>query len=186
MKKIIEKLKNNRGFQIFGKILSIFVTLLLLLMLSIVVVQRFSNNQINLGGYGVYTVATGSMVPEYKIKDLLLTCQKDPQDINVGDDVVYLGTKDSVEGKIVTHRVIKKYYNDGKYYFNTKGIANELTDPEIDENQILGVVRHKLVLLSFCSHIINNPFGLLFLVVIPFIVFAFFEGKNIIDEVKRK
>ena len=73
-----------------------------------------------------------------------------------------------------------------KMYFYTKGIANELTDPEIDESQILGVVKHKLILLSFCSHIINNPLGLLFLIIIPFVVFAFFTGKSVIDEVKSK
>ena len=155
-------------------------------MLSVVVVQRFSNNRFNLGGYGVYTVATGSMIPEYNVKDLILTYQKDAKDINVDDDVVYLGNKESVAGKIITHRVIKKTEKDGKYYFYTKGIANGLTDPEIDETQILGVVKCKLHILSFCSHIINNSFGLLFLIVIPFIVFVFFEGKGIIDEVKKK
>ncbi len=185
MKEKINEIKKNRAFQIVGKIISIIITLLLFLMLSVVVVQRFSNNRFNLGGYGIYTVASGSMIPEYNIKDLILTYKKDPIDINVGDDVVYIGNKDSVAGKIVTHRVIKKEKRE-KMYFYTKGIANELTDPEIDESQILGVVKHKLVLLSFCSHIINNPFGLLFLIVIPFVVFAFFAGKSVIDEVKSK
>ncbi len=185
MKKIIDKLKSNRGFQMTGKVLSIIITIILVLMLSIVVVQRFSNNRFNLGGYGIYTVASGSMIPEYKIKDLILTYQKNPSEIEIGDDVVYLGNRESVAGKVVTHRVIKKYQENGKYYFTTKGIANELTDPEIDETQILGVVKHRLVLLSFCSHIINNSFGLIFLIVIPFIVFIFFEGKNVIDEAKR-
>ena len=186
MKERIDKLKNNRGFQIFGKIVSIIITVILVLMLSVVVVQRFSNNRFNLGGYVIYTVETGSMVPEYNVKDLILTCQKKPNEINIGDDIVYVGKENSVAGKIVTHRVIKKHEENGKYYFTTKGIANELSDPEIDDTQILGVVRHKLILLSFCSHIINNSFGLLFLIVIPFIVFVFFEGKNVIDEVKRK
>lgn len=185
MKEKIDKLKNNRGFQITGKIVSIVITLILFLMLSVVVVQRFSNNRFNLGGYGIYTVATGSMIPEYKIKDLILTYKKNPTEIEVGDDVVYIGDEGSVAGKIVTHRVIKKEKRE-KMYFYTKGIANELTDPEIDESQILGVVKHKLILLSFCSHIINNPLGLLFLIIIPFVVFVFFTGKSVIDEVKSK
>ncbi len=185
MKEKINSIKENRGFQIIGKIVSIIVTLMLFLMLSVVVVQRFSNNKFNLGGYGIYTVASGSMIPEYNIKDLILTYSKNPADINVGDDVVYIGDEGSVAGKIVTHRVIKKEKRD-KLYFYTKGIANELTDPEIDESQILGVVKHKLFLLSFCSHIINNPMGLFFLIVIPFVVFAFFTGKSVIDEVKSK
>ena len=57
-----------------------------------------------------------------------------------------------------------------------------MMDPEIDENQVLGVVKHKLHILSFLSHIINSTYGLIFLIIIPFIVFVFFEGKRIIDE----
>lgn len=185
MKNIINNLKNNRIFQIIMKIVSIIITIILILMLSVVVVQKFSNNRFNLGGYGIYTVVTGSMVPEYNVKDLILTHQENPNKIEVGDDVVYLGKEGSANGKIVTHRVIKKYEKSGRIYFNTKGIANELTDPEIDDTQILGVVKHKLFLLSFCSQIINNPFGLIFLIVIPFIVFVFFEGKSIIDEANK-
>ncbi len=186
MRNKLNELKNKRIFQIISKIFSIIMTILLLLMLSIVVAQRFSNNRFSLGGFGIYTVATGSMVPEYKVKDLILTSKKNPSEINIGDDVVYIGNKESVNGKVVTHRVIDKREENGKFYFYTKGIANEITDPEIDDTQILGVVKSKLYILSFCSHIINNPLVLIFLIVVPFIVFVFFEGKSIIDEVKSK
>lgn len=186
MKEFYEKLKNNRKFQIGKKIFNIIITVLLVLIFFVILVQKISGNRFNLGGYGVYTVATGSMDPDYKVRDLILASRKDAKNIEVGDDVVYLGKVDSLAGKIVTHRVIKKDERDGKVYFNTKGIANELTDPEIDETQILGVVKHKLVLLSFCSHIINSTYGLILLIVIPFILFVFFEGKHIIDEKNKE
>ena len=182
MKNLITKWKNNRTLKIIWKIVSIFLTLLIFGMLSVVLVQRFSNNRFNLGGYGIYTVATGSMVPEYKVKDLILTKKIDAKEIQVGDDVIYLGNKESVSGKMVTHRVISKSFHDGKYYFYTKGIANSLTDPEIDETQILGVVKTKLHLLSFCSHIINNSYGFMVVIFVPFAIFAFVEGKSIVDE----
>ena len=186
MKKKLENLKNNRIFQIVKKVLGIIATTFLLLLLSVVVVQRLSNNRFNLFGYGIYTVASGSMEPEYKIKDLILAHQEDPKDIEVGDDIVYIGNKESVKGKTITHRVIKKYEENGKYIFNTKGIANEITDPELDETQILGVVKSRLVILSLCSHIINNSYGFFLIIIIPFIVFVFFEGKSIIDEMHKE
>lgn len=182
MKDFYEKLKNNRKFQISKKIFNIIITVLLVLIFFVILVQKISGNRFNLGGYGVYTIATGSMEPEYKVKDLILATRKDAKDIEVGDDVVYLGKVDSMSGKIVTHRVIEKNERDGKIYFYTKGIANELTDPEIDETQVLGVVKHKLHILSICSHIINSTYGLILLIVIPFILFVFFEGKHYIDE----
>ncbi len=186
MKEFLKKLNDNRKFQITKKIFSILITILLVLVFFVILVQKVSNNRFNLGGYGVYTIATGSMEPEYKVKDLILANKKNASEIEIGDDVVYLGKEASMSGKIITHRVINKEEKDGKIYFYTKGIANELTDPEIDETQILGVVKGKLHILSFCSHIINSAYGLILLVVIPFILFVFFEGKHIIDEKNKE
>ena len=186
MENFFSKLKDNKGFQITKKILSIIVTILLVLVFFVILVQKLSNNRFNLGGYGIYTIASGSMEPEYKVKDLILASRTDPNEIKVGDDIVYLGKLESVAGKIVTHRVISKSERDGKLYFSTKGISNELTDPEIDDTQILGVVKGKLHILSFCSHIINSSLGLLLVIVIPFVIFVFLEGKHIIDEKNKE
>jgi signal peptidase I len=182
MKETYNKIVNNKAFQIVKKLLSICLTVVLVLVFFIILVQKLSNNRFNLGGYGIYTIATGSMEPEYKVKDLILSNRVDPKTINVGDDVVYLGKEDSLNGKIITHRVVDKYEKDGKVHFYTQGIASGMMDPEIDESQVLGVVKHKLHILSFLSHIINSTYGLIFLIIIPFIVFVFFEGKRIIDE----
>lgn len=185
MKEKYNKLINNKGFQIVKKLLSIVLTILLVLVFFIILVQKLSNNRFNLGGYGIYTIATGSMEPEYKVKDLILSSRVDPKNINVGDDVVYLGKEDSLNGKIITHRVVDKIEKNGKIHFYTQGIASGMMDPEIDESQVLGVVKCKLHILSFLSHIINSTYGLIFLIIIPFIGFVFFEGKHIIDEAHK-
>ena len=186
MKEKILNLKKNRTFHIIEKIFSIIITIIIIGILSVVLVQRLSGNKLNLGGFGVYTVATGSMVPKYEVKDLILTRKVDASKIEVGDDVVYIGEKESVAGKLITHRVISKRNENGKYYFYTQGIANGLSDPEISESQILGVVSRKLYLLSFCSHIINNSYGFMFIIFIPFVVFMFFEAKSIYREIKKE
>lgn len=186
MKGKISKLKKSRTFNIIEKVFSIIITIFIIGMLSVVLVQRLSGNKFNLGGYGVYTVATGSMVPVYDVKDLILTHKLDARNINIGDDIVYLGNKESVAGKIITHRVINKKEINGKYYFTTKGINNGLSDPEIDETQIMGVVKTKLHLLSFCSHLINNSYGFMFVIFIPFVIFVFFEARNIYNEIKEE
>ncbi len=185
MKGIYKKMVNNRKVQIAKKIFNIAITILLVLIFFIILVQKVSNNRVNLVGYGIYTVATGSMEPVYNVKDLILAGKKDAKDINVGDDVVYLVKEGNMNGIIITHRVISKQEKDGKFYFYTQGVANAISDPEIDETQILGVVKHKLHILSFCSHIINSTYGLILLIVIPFILFVFLEGKHYIDEKNR-
>ncbi len=186
MKDIIKKIKDNKVLNIIRKIFSVLLTILLVLVFFVIIVQKVTNNQVNLGGCGIYTVATGSMVPEYKVRDLLFATKANAKDIEIGDDVVYIGKEGSVAGKTVVHRVIEKNDNNGKITFVTKGISNALSDPEIEEGQILGVVRTKLHILSFCSHIINNIYGLIFLVVIPFIIFIFLEGKHAIDNAYKE
>lgn len=182
MKNFFTRIKNNKTFNIIRKIFSAIVTILLVLVFAVIIVQKVSNNQVNLGGYGVYTVVTGSMIPEYQVKDLILASKTDSRNIEVGDDVVYMGKEGSVNGKIVVHRVIEKFNKDGKISFITKGINNGLSDPEIEDSQILGVVKQKLYILSFCSHIINSSLGLILVIVIPFVIFVFIEGKHLIDE----
>jgi signal peptidase I len=186
VKAFINKINNNKVFKIIRKIFSVLITILLVLIFVVIVVQKVSNNQVNLGGYGIYTVATGSMDPEYKVRDLILASKKDVNNIAVGDDVVYIGKEGSVSGKTVVHRVIERFDNDGRVSFITKGINNGLSDPEIDGSQILGVVKTKLHVLSFCSHLINNVYGLILLVVIPFIIFIFIEGKHAIDNAYKE
>lgn len=186
MKEKLKKIYDNKIFKIVRKIISIVLTILLVLIFLVIVVQKVSNNQVNFGGFGVYTIATGSMEPEYRVKDLLLASKVDPKDINIGDDVVYLGKEESLSGKIIIHRVIYKAEENGRIKFMTQGIANSLSDPEIDESQVMGVVQHKLYILSFCSHAINNTYGLILLVIIPFIVFVFMEGKHLIDDAYKE
>ena len=186
MKEKLKKLYDNKVFKIVRKIFSIAVTILLVLIFVVILVQKVTNNQMNLGGLGVYTIATGSMEPEYRVKDLLLASKKEVRDINIGDDIVYLGQEESLAGKIIIHRVTHKYEEEGRTKFITQGIANSLSDPEIDEAQVMGVVKCKLHILSFCSHVINNTYGLIFLIVIPFILFIFMEGKHVIDDAYKE
>ena len=186
MKAFINKISNNKVFKVFRKIFSVLITILLILVFVVIIVQKVTNNKINVGGCGIYTVVTGSMEPEYKVKDLLFATRKDAKDIEVGDDVVYMGKEGNLSDKIIVHRVIQKFDNNGQISFITQGINNGLSDPEIDESQVLGVVRTKLHILSFCSHIINNIYGLILLVVIPFVIFIFIEGKHAIDEAYKE
>ncbi len=186
MKTFIEKVKKNKVLNIVRKIVSFLATILLILVFSVIIVQKVSNNRVNLGGYGIYTVVTGSMIPEYNVKDLILASKVEAKNINIGDDVVYIGKEGTASGKIIAHRVIEKNENNGRITFITKGISNEIPDPEIDNTQILGVVKQKLYVLSFCSHIVNNIWGLILLVFIPLVIFIFMEGKRAIDKAYKE
>ncbi len=152
LRQIKEKLENN----IFFKITKIVSYVIILLLLFVIIVQRFSNNSLSLGGIRIFTVASGSMLPEYKIGDILISKKADAEDINVGDNVTYIGEKGSLKGIIITHKVIEKNVKEDGVHFVTKGTANVIEDPEISYKQVYGKVIYKSVLLSVFGKIMNN------------------------------
>ncbi len=157
--------------KVFGKIkivLNIFLTIFVILFLLMVCLQRFTNNEISFLNYRMFTVASGSMAPEYEVGDVLIARETKEEDIKVGDSVSYLGEKGSFNGKVVTHEVIKIEKDvDGKYIFHTKGKANLVEDPPVYYHQIYGVIVWNPKLLSFIYKVINTKYGLFIFVILP-------------------
>ena len=181
MKETLKKIKENKALQIIGKILYILVFIIVILMLIVVILQRTTNNTVSLGGFIIFTVATGSMVPEYEVGDILISKETDPSEIKVDDDIVYKGEKGNFKDKVVTHRVISiEKQEDGNYKIITKGIANSEQDPEITQEQVLGKVVYKVKSLSFISKLISNIYIFYFFIFIPIALIIFKQIKNII------
>ena len=173
MKEKLKKIKENKVLKIIGNILYVLLFIIVLLMLVVVILQRVSDNSISLGGYRLFTVATGSMEPEYNVGDILLSKQVDINEIKVGDDVVYRGEEGSFKDKIVTHRVISIREENGEKKFTTQGIANTEEDPEIDSSQIYGKVIYKVKTLSFIGQIAKNLYVFYFIIFIPIAIIIF-------------
>ena len=151
MKEKIQKIKNNKALRIIGEIIYVLLFLLVILMLIVVVLQRVSDNSVTLGGFRLFSVATGSMVPEYE----------------VGDDIVYRGKEGSFNGKIVTHRVISITEQDGVYHIITKGLANQEQDPEITDEQVYGKIVYQVKSLSAISKLTSNVYIFYFCIFVP-------------------
>lgn len=152
------------------------VTIILIVLIAVIVTQRVSNNQKAIAGFRVFNVITESMVPEYKVGDTILTKTVNPSELKIGDDITYMGKKDPFKGMIITHRIVKiEKQEDGKYLIQTKGLANDIEDPEINESQVYGKVIYKIKTISFLNGIIGNLFGMYFAIFIPFGIITFVE-----------
>lgn len=166
-----KKIGDNKALKIIGNILYYMLVVLVLLILLVVLLQRFTHNNASIGGIRIFNIVTESMVPEYKVGDILISKSIDPSKIEIGDDVVYMGEVGSFQGKIITHRVIDIEKDGDNYKFHTKGIANEYEDPAVvTADQIYGTIIYKTHILSFISKIINNLYGFYFLIFIPLAV----------------
>ncbi len=174
---------NNKFVKIILGFLKAIVWIAAILIVIVIVTQKIFNNKAVIGDYRIFTIASGSMLPEYQIMDVIIVGSKDYDKIKVGDDLVYMGTVDSYKDKIITHRVIDIDNENGTYKYTTKGINNPLEDPVVDQSQVYGVVKYKTVILSFFSRILNNSFGFYFLIFVPIVFLVFLE---ILDFIKGK
>ena len=99
-------MRNNKKvnpLRIIGAVLRVLFTIFIICFVLVVCLQRFSKNEISVFNLRMFTVASGSMVPKYKIGDVLISKETDPSKIKIGDAVTYLGKSGDFKGKVVTH-----------------------------------------------------------------------------------
>lgn len=179
----MSKVLDNKFLKFLFKFIKVIVWIFVLLIIFVILVQRIFNNRVSIGSFRMFTVVTGSMEPVYKVGDVVISKEVDPSTIKKDDDIVYLGEKDDFKDKIVTHRVIDIENRNGEYYFTTKGVANEYSDPVISSNQVYGKAVYKPVILSFLSGVLNTKLGFYLLIFVPIAFLIFLE---ILDYIKRK
>lgn len=182
MKETLKKIKENKALKVIGNIIYILLFIIVILMLVVVILQRVSDNSISFGGYRLFTVATGSMEPEYQVGDVLISQEIDPNEIQVGDDIVYRGNTESFKDKIVTHQVVSIREENGEKKITTKGIANVEEDPEIDGSQVYGKVIYKVKTLSFIGQIIKNIYVFYFIIFVPIAIIIFRQVRIILKK----
>lgn len=183
MKKINE-IFSNKIFKIIFGLLRFVVYGFLVIYVAFVLFQRFTNNS-SFMGYRFFNVATGSMIPVYNINDVIIVKETDVTTLKVGDDVAYKGTRAGLEGKIITHRIIKiEEDNNGKLIFFTQGVNSEYEDPSINGNQILGKVEGKLFFINDLNHVVKSNFGFFFLVFCPLVLVIALEIAQSVIEYK--
>ena len=103
--------------------------------------------------YYAIAVATGSMVPNISIGDVIIVNQKyNANDIQVGNIIAV-----RYENKIIVHRIAKIVKNNDELYIYTKGDANETLDNYIvNLDMIIGVVKIKIPFVGLPTIWLND------------------------------
>ena len=154
MIKLISKILKVASYCLFGLIicLSLFVLTL-----------RFLGESPSIFGYSFYYVLTQSMEPEIMSGEMILGKTVNPEDLQVGDVITYIGETGSFKDKIITHKIIE--INDD--IFVTQGVANDIPDPAIYSSQILSRYVATIPVAGKLFSVINSKFGFIFLIVTP-------------------
>ena len=108
-------------------------------------------------GYSSFTVLSDSMQPEIPRGALIITREKDPELIIVGEDITFM----RMDNAAVTHRVTEiydDYLGSGTRAFQTQGLANP--DPDVDPvyaRNIIGTVVLIVPELGYgLTYLLNN------------------------------
>ena len=128
-----------------------------------------------------YVVASGSMIPELQVYDVLVVQgHVDFEDIQIGDIIVF--DRPSGHDRVIVHRVVS-ITDDDPRTLRTKGDNNVAsipgTDFPITEKEYIGKVEHKIPQIGYVTQILKPPINYILIV----IVIGFMIAKEMI---KRK
>ena len=176
--------------KIVFKILYQILIILCVLLIAIIVFQKVTESNRSVGGYRIFRVITGSMIPEYDVGEVVIAKETNPADIEVGDDIVYQGQFGDYNGKIIMHQVTQIDVDENNNRtFHAKGLQNNsVEDPQIKSNQIYGVVKLKSKTLSLLYKLatsIYSSFIIITILVLNVFVSFKFSGKPKIQQLRE-
>lgn len=128
-----------------------------------------------------YVVASGSMIPELQVFDLLIIQAHIPlEEIQIGDIIVF--DRPSGHDRVIVHRVIE-ITDDDPRTLKTKGDNNLAsipgTDSPITELEYIGKVEHKIPQIGYVTQILKPPTNYILIVIfIGFMIFREFYKRD--------
>jgi signal peptidase len=131
--------------------------------------------------YG-YVVVSGSMAPHIDPGDAILVDARPATAVRVGDVITYVpaGASRSSDSR-VTHRVVAVHDRPEGRFFETKGDANEDSDPAlVAGDQVVGVVTLRLPLLGYLVVFAGTTTGRIALVSVPLAALAVLEARTLL------
>lgn len=172
MLKLMSKILKVSSYCVVGLIICLSV---------FVMVLRFLGETPSVFGYCFYYVLTDSMEPEISSGEMILGKRTDPDELQVGDVITYIGDTGSLNGKIITHKIVEI---EGSI-FTTKGVANDIPDPAINSNQILSKYVMTIPFAGNIFSVINSKYGFIFLIVTPLVLLIVNEVTIIVKAFKE-
>ncbi|MCJ8305909.1 MAG: signal peptidase I [Nitrosopumilus sp.] len=127
-----------------------------------------------------YVVASGSMVPELLVYDVLVVQGHEPfEDIEIGDIIVF--NRPSDHNRVIVHRVVS-IINDDPKTIRTQGDSNPAsipgTDFPITEEEYIGKVVHVLPQVGYVTQLLKPP--------VNYVIIAIVIGIMVIKQITKK
>ena len=172
--------------------ISRIVTILLVLAIAVciyMVFQLMRNGFVEIGGYRMFRVVTGSMEPTMSVGTLLISKQVDLDTVQTNDIVCFYSYDSRIYGSVMTHRVVDVIHDSQGILLQTKGDANLVADGYyVSKENFIGKViwytGEKNVLTTTFSFL-TEEVGFLGCIVIPCLLVAGLILQNSVKNIRN-
>lgn len=156
-----------------------------------VVVQVAANGYVQIGGFSLFRVVTGSMEPEIQVGSLLICQKTEIDEIQIGDIVCFSSLSGEIQGKTITHRVVGiTRTGQGNILLETKGDANLSADVEyVTQSNLIGRVNYYSKdsnIMAWFVNILTDKIGFLLLILFPTLLIAGFILRSCVENMRRE
>lgn len=191
--KIIKKKENIFKFTISVLSYALFIWLLLIggtLLLYVADIKiRAAKGDYSAPVFNAYVVLSGSMLPEIKVKDIVVTKKVPAEELEPGDIITFIAPDSRYGGISITHRILDMYYDEslGTYSYRTKGDNNNIADSAlVPNNNVLGKVILKIPKLGYLQDLLSSKGGLIIIVLIPCLVILSYDIMKVLKKLGQK
>ena len=191
--KIVKKKENFFKFTISVLSYALFIWLLLIggtLLLYVADIKiRAAKGDYSAPVFNAYVVLSGSMLPEIKIKDIVVTKKIAAEELEIGDIITFIAPDSRYGGISITHRILDKYYDEslGTYTYRTKGDNNNTADSSLVPNDnVLGKVILKIPKLGYLQDLLSSKGGLIIVVLIPCLTILSYDIMKLLKKIGQK
>ena len=177
----------RRRINVLITVLLVFAVLLCLW----VTFQVIGKGYVNLFGYSLFRVVTGSMEPTIPVGSLLVCKHVGMEAVQSEDIICFRAQESAIFGQMMTHRVTGVFpMADGSLLFETRGDANLTADGFlVSQTNFVGkVIWHTGAssvlssILSFCS----NKIGFLACIVVPILILGGLLMKDCVNNIRSE
>ena len=178
------KEKAKKALKIVGRVLSIALIVIEVLIIIFLVVSKVQGDTPTLFGYQMYFIRTGSMEPYLEPGDVIISKKYDGRELvsgENGDVVTYRGSIGN-RAELITHRVLEV---DGDEII-TQGDANNIADSPITKNEIEAVMVYKTVVIDKIYKVISTTWGFWLLIFMPIAILIISEIVSLAKELKKE
>ena len=167
----------HRVLSIVGIVISALILPILILNIVFLVQSYLHPDEVP-GIFGItpMVVVTDSMDPTIAAGDMIVDRKIDPADIKVGDIISFFDPTRVDNDVVITHRVMKIYEASGKRTFETKGDANNVTDPiPVSADKIVGIYRKTIPVIGEVVLFMKTPVGVFCTVILPILLIIAYD-----------